>query len=449
MRIRANADRLKKDLFRGMMGVSHERDAHPRPNGFVLPACVAGGPAGAVAEEKCCRDCKAEAQDQQKSPVTGPRHDLTIEPAEMGEQNNKLVDLKGFEPLTSSMPWKRAPNCATGPLRANVLIITLDSCTTIREPSPEEPASYNKTMHRLRRSAPAAIALILALGSSSCSVTHLLMHPRTITRGRKPLPPGAPLPPLLNATREELNTRLVNLYNAINSFQATVQMTPSVGSVYQGKINDLVDVHAFVLFRKPNDIRIIGQAPVVRTSLFDMASTGDHFGVYIAHTNLFIEGSNSAPAASKNALENLRPEAFLSSMLIQPVNPATDQSFVEDDTDEENALYKLHMLRNGPDGKPMLARSVWFDRVDLSIVRQKVFNEKGEIISDTRYLKWTNYNGVMFPAHIDINRFLDGYGVTMDILEMQMNKALTDAQFALATPDGAIVRRIGETTGTR
>jgi hypothetical protein len=26
------------------------------------------------------------------------------------------VDLDGFEPSTSSMPWKRAPNCATGPL---------------------------------------------------------------------------------------------------------------------------------------------------------------------------------------------------------------------------------------------------------------------------------------------------------------------------------------------
>ena len=26
-----------------------------------------------------------------------------------------LVDLVGFEPTTSSMPWKRAPNCATGP----------------------------------------------------------------------------------------------------------------------------------------------------------------------------------------------------------------------------------------------------------------------------------------------------------------------------------------------
>jgi hypothetical protein len=27
----------------------------------------------------------------------------------------RLVDLVGIEPTTSSMPWKRAPNCATGP----------------------------------------------------------------------------------------------------------------------------------------------------------------------------------------------------------------------------------------------------------------------------------------------------------------------------------------------
>jgi hypothetical protein len=29
-----------------------------------------------------------------------------------------LVDLVGIEPTTSSMPWKRAPSCATGPLGA-------------------------------------------------------------------------------------------------------------------------------------------------------------------------------------------------------------------------------------------------------------------------------------------------------------------------------------------
>jgi hypothetical protein len=35
-----------------------------------------------------------------------------------GKCLNVLVDLVGFEPTTSSMPWKRAPNCATGPQRA-------------------------------------------------------------------------------------------------------------------------------------------------------------------------------------------------------------------------------------------------------------------------------------------------------------------------------------------
>jgi hypothetical protein len=38
------------------------------------------------------------------------------------------VDLIGIEPMTSSMPWKRAPSCATGPLLGRTLSI-LEECT--------------------------------------------------------------------------------------------------------------------------------------------------------------------------------------------------------------------------------------------------------------------------------------------------------------------------------
>jgi len=273
----------------------------------------------------------------------------------------------------------------------------------------------------------------------------LLTRPRIFTRGGKVVPAGTPPPPELTATREELNSRITNLYNAINSFQAKVQMTPSVGSAYKGKINEsVVDVRSFVLFRKPDYIRIIGQAPVVGTTVFDMASNGVEFKVSIVEKNLFVVGENKAPPVpSRNALENLRPEAFLSSMLIRPLDPATEKAILEDDTDEDTALYKLHFLRTGADGNPILARSIWFDRLNLSIVRQKAFNGRGEIVSDTRYMKWETYNGVRFPSHIDLNRLVDGYGVTMDILEMQMNKALTDEQFVLNQPEGSTLRRIG------
>src|SRR5215471_11878176 len=33
-----------------------------------------------------------------------------------------LVDLVGIEPTTSSMPWKRAPSCATGPLKGHYFL---------------------------------------------------------------------------------------------------------------------------------------------------------------------------------------------------------------------------------------------------------------------------------------------------------------------------------------
>ena len=36
------------------------------------------------------------------------------------------MDLIGIEPMTSSMPWKRAPSCATGPLLGRTLSILAD-----------------------------------------------------------------------------------------------------------------------------------------------------------------------------------------------------------------------------------------------------------------------------------------------------------------------------------
>ncbi len=297
-----------------------------------------------------------------------------------------------------------------------------------------------------RRHVPVALALILGLTCSSC----LFTRTRDIFRHGKKVVPGA-APTLLSATRDGLNTRIANLYNAINSFQATVEMTPSVGSVYSSHITDIKDVHAFVLFRKPADIRIIGQLPVVRTEAFDMVSNGARFEFFLTSTlrrssskDLFIEGDNDAPATAKNKLENLRPGAFLSSLLIRPADPETETPVLEDQTDEDNALYILHFIVKAPDGHLMIARNVWFDRLDLSIVRQKVLDASGAIVSDTRYRNWQNYNGVMFPANIDINRPEDGYGLALAVVDMKMNTTLADDKFVLKRPEGAQVQVIGE-----
>ncbi len=296
-------------------------------------------------------------------------------------------------------------------------------------------------MRNPHRHAPVALALILASLSSSCSPAALFSRTRSIARHGKT---ALATQKLLVATRDQLNERISRMYNSINSFQATVDMTPSSGSVYLGKITEIADLRAFVLFRKPAEIRIQGQTPVIRTQAFDMVSNGTDFRFFLNSRNLFIEGANDAPAISKNKIENLRPNTFFSSMLIRPADDATESAALMDQTDEDNALYILLYVRKGAGGLlPAISRSVWFDRLDLSMVRQMVFDDDGNIVSDTRYSKWQPYNGVLFPAHIDINRPKDAYGVVMDVIDMKMNKTMTDDQFVLKRPDGAQMQVVG------
>ena len=297
-----------------------------------------------------------------------------------------------------------------------------------------------RIMRNPRRDGPVALALALALLTSSCGIfSVLLFRKKTILRNGKPVTSAQQI---RTASRDELVTAVSKIYDAIQSFQMTVEMTPSIGSVYKGEINEIPDCRAFVFFRKPADIRIQAQIPVVRTTAFDMVSNGTDFKFFLNSKNIFFEGANDAPATSKNQYENLRPEAFLNSMLIRP--PSKDESPVLTDlTDSDNALYVLHFIVKLPNGDLRASRQVWFDRTDLTIVRQMAFNADGAILSDTRYSNWHVYNGVSFPVHMDITRPIEAWGVVMDVEKMQMNEALTDDQFALQRPEGSQLQVIG------
>jgi outer membrane lipoprotein-sorting protein len=248
---------------------------------------------------------------------------------------------------------------------------------------------------------------------------------------------------LLTASKDDLLRRIQAIYDSIQSFQADVDMTPSVGSVYKGEITEYKDVSAYILYKKPDEIRIIGLYPVVRSKAFDMVSNGDKFRIFIPAKNRFIEGETNLPANSPNKIENLRPEAFLSALLIRPPKEPEETAVLEDFTDEENAYYILHILRNPAVGQITLLRNIWFDRLSLRIVRQKKFDEAGNILSDTRYTNWQTYNGVPFPSSIDINRPKDEYGVVMTVTKMEMNPTLTADKFVLEQPEGTQLEVLG------
>jgi outer membrane lipoprotein-sorting protein len=286
-----------------------------------------------------------------------------------------------------------------------------------------------------RRRVPALLVLIClsALDFSGCFVRR-----RIITRKG-----SNPTPVLMTADKQDLIDRLARQYQAIQSFSATVDMVPALGSSEKSKITEYKDVRGYILFRKPADIRIIGLYPVVRNKAFDMVSNGKDFRLYLPASNRFVIGSNQLAAHSANKIENLRPQHFLEALLVAPMQTGEKAELVNL-TDEDNAVYILHFIRVGPDGEILPARSIWFSRINLHIARQLVYDPAGNILTDARYGDWHDYDGVPFPKTIDITRPQDEYAVVLTVVKMEINRGVSDEKFVLEQPEGTLLQVLGQ-----
>jgi len=285
-------------------------------------------------------------------------------------------------------------------------------------------------------------ALLLLICLSALDFSGCFVRRRIITRKG-----SSSTPVLITADKQTLIDRLARQYQAIRNFSATVDMTPALGSSEKSKITEYKDVRGYILFRKPADIRIVGLYPVVRNKAFDMVSDGKTFRLYVPAKNRFVTGSNQLAARSKNKIENLRPQHFLEALLVPPMQPDEKAELVNL-TDEDNAVYILHLVRVQPDGEILPTRSVWFSRINLHMARQLVYDPAGNILTDARYSDWRNYDGVPFPKSIEIDRPQDEYAVVLTVVKMDINRGVPDDRFVLEQPEGTQLQVLGQPATT-
>jgi outer membrane lipoprotein-sorting protein len=273
------------------------------------------------------------------------------------------------------------------------------------------------------------VVLLAALAAT------LLLLPGCLVRRLKIVRPGfKSTDKLQTATLDQLLARLQTWNQQIQTVTATVDLEPTLGTVLKGEISQLKDIRGYVLIRKPNMIRMFGLYPVVRTRAFDMASNGTDFELFVPVKNKFIVGKNHLDKPSPRKLENLRPQHIFEALVIAPPEKG-ERAVLENDTDETNAYYIVHLLRE-EGGRLLLTRNIWFDRVRLSIARQEIFDETGDIVSDSRYSDYDDVRGVAFPKKISVMRPKDEYGVALTVLKLQLNETLGDEKFALTQPPG-------------
>jgi outer membrane lipoprotein-sorting protein len=250
-----------------------------------------------------------------------------------------------------------------------------------------------------------------------------------------------------DATREELIERFNGIAANLKTLNATVDLRPTAGSKYSGLIEEYHEVKAFLLAKRPANIRMIGQAPVVAKTIFDMTSDGETFRVSLPTKNKFLVGEVGVERNSAKPLENLRPQ-HLFDALLWPEIVKGEAVLFEEFNDENARFYVLTVLRGGYTTE--IRRKIWFDRADLGIARIQNYGPKGALLSDAHYSDWqpagdpTGTAGAAYPRAIRIDRPHDDYRIDLQIIKLAFNEDLPADRFQLTQPPNSELVHVGQ-----
>lgn len=283
------------------------------------------------------------------------------------------------------------------------------------------------TLTKVAKTFSGLVLIALLLATPGCLV-------RKVTHVHAP----GQVMPARDASLAELVAKIDAWGDAVQTLTATVDLEPTAGSVYSGVIKEYHDVKGFVLLQRPSTIRMQGQAPVVRTTVFDMVSNGEQFRLYIPVKGKFIIGKTSFQHPAKNALENLRPQHILQALMVPPIDPTTETTYREkvDHHTEGKRYFVVNIIAPQGDRRVIPRRKEWFDRTNLELVRTQFYEPDGTCTEDVQYSNYQGFKGIRYPTHIELSRPEDDYEVTITIEKATFNEPIPPEKFDLKKPEG-------------
>ncbi len=258
---------------------------------------------------------------------------------------------------------------------------------------------------------------------------------------------------VLSSTLDDIIKATADRESGIRSLNASVEVVASVGGGKQGTVKEYIPFSAYILLRKPSDLRFIGLLPALHTKMLDMVTDGKTFTVVIPPKSKVITGSNSVSTPSENPLENLRPSIFVDALTIASASPDEFVSLVSDDriyqpdpkkkyvVDEPEYDLGIYRVRPGSQElKPQ--RVIHIGRATLLPFQQDTYDEKSQIVTVTTYDNYKIFGDKAFPSKITIERPQDGLKLVLTVTKLAVNQQLEDEDFRLTPPPAYQVQKL-------
>jgi outer membrane lipoprotein-sorting protein len=257
-----------------------------------------------------------------------------------------------------------------------------------------------------------------------------------------------------SASVETLEKLVSDRDTAVKTMNAHVLLTVTTGGGRTGKETVIGPFKGYIFVRKPRDLRIILQVPVLGSEGFDMVSDKDDFTLMYktTHGDVWRQGSNKVSKPSTNPLENLRPPMFFDSLLVAGVMPGEKVALpestrlIQPDKRGKPAIeepdYDLQIQKPKTEDVMEIERIVHINRINMLPFQQDIYDDQGRVVTEAAYDQYKEFNGQQFPTIISIKRPLEQLSVKIEVTGLELNGELADDQFQLEIPAGVTVQKM-------
>jgi hypothetical protein len=228
------------------------------------------------------------------------------------------------------------------------------------------------------------------------------------------------------------------------------------------------DAGASLVLQRPDKIRLVVQAPAIRTKVAEMVSVDNHFKVAVYYPDdkrHFLLGTNDADYShlrgklgkeGQSPLVNARPFHFTEALLMRPLRLgeagyaySLEEALQEEADSRKGAksgarvwhsfyvIAELELLGE----QARVRRKFWFDRTNqLRLTRQQMFDERSGLATEIHYSAYQKLSAEsqdLWPSVVLVARPRDGYAarLTFNSEKFELNPELPELAFVLENND--------------
>jgi outer membrane lipoprotein-sorting protein len=286
-------------------------------------------------------------------------------------------------------------------------------------------------------------ALAAGLVALTPALTGCLTHVRSVPKIR-------PAEIVYEASLEHLLQGIDERYQAIQAFNASIELQATEGKGSQGKVIEHPVFSGYIFMRKPEDLRVLLRVPLLGSQALNLVSDGKKWTLWIPPRSMAMTGTSDQPDGSEHGLESLRPAVIFDSLLIEGLGPdqivsrTQDSRILPDPRNKKDLIeepdYEIAILAQ-PDGKTERAiRVIHIGRSTLLPYQQDIYAPDGAIVTRAFYSNYQKFGDISYPMKIKIDRPRDQYSLTITILKLTLNQPMENDQFEIKIPESIPIK---------